>query len=117
MYKRQEIHEAINQTWRIVDELNLFITESEPWVLAKDPNQRQRLEAVLLVALDGLRAITVLLHPVMPVATAKLWSAIGGDLGPLSQQRINTAGVPRQIRAGMTIRSLDPLFPRLEAVE
>ena len=112
-----EIHEAINQTWRIVDELNLFITESEPWVLAKDPNQRQRLEAVLLVALDGLRAITVLLRPVMPVATAKLWSAIGGDLGPLSQQRINTAGVPRQIRAGMTIRSLDPLFPRLEAVE
>ncbi len=112
-----EIHEAINKTWRIVDELNLFITESEPWVLAKDPAQRERLNAVLMVALDGLRALAVLLHPVMPIATAKLWNSIGGGLGSLSEQLIQEAGKPKQIRSGSELKPLEPLFPRLEAAE
>src|SRR5690606_34946265 len=34
------IHEAIAEVWRLVDALNGYITEQEPWVLAKEESRR-----------------------------------------------------------------------------
>src|SRR3546814_3061224 len=75
--ERFRIDEAIHAVWTIVDELNGYITENEPWALAKDDAQRARLGTVLYTAAEGLRALAVLLSPVMPVATEKLWIALG----------------------------------------
>src|SRR3990170_6703473 len=71
---RFAIHEALSSTWTIVDELNGYITIQEPWVLAKDEATRDRLGTVLYTAAEGLRALAVLLSPVIPEATAKLWT-------------------------------------------
>ena len=77
--ERLAIHEAIAAIWTIVDELNGYITEQEPWVLAKDPANADRLSTVLYTASEGLRALAVLLSPVTPKATAKLWTALGAE--------------------------------------
>ena len=88
------IHEAIAEIWKLVDALNGYITEQEPWVLAKDPGQQDRLGTVLATATEGLRALAELLHPVIPRATAKLWSALGAEeaLGALEAQPLREAG-------------------------
>src|SRR4029079_12611905 len=75
--ERFRIDEAIHAIWTIVDALNLYITENEPWALAKDDAERERLGTVLYTAAEGLRALAVLLSPVMPVSTEKLWVALG----------------------------------------
>ena len=75
--ERFRIDEAIDRIWTIVDELNGYITINEPWALAKDEAKRERLQTVLYTVAEGLRALTVLLSPVMPEATAKLWLALG----------------------------------------
>jgi methionyl-tRNA synthetase len=64
--ERFAIHEAIADIWTIVDELNGYITAQEPWALAKDDANRARLGTVLNTASEGLRALAVLLAPVMP---------------------------------------------------
>ncbi|MFV0373597.1 methionine--tRNA ligase, partial [Microbacterium sp.] len=69
--------EAIDAIWTIVDALNGYITDNEPWALAKDEAQRARLGTVLYTAAEGLRALAVLLSPFMPQATEKLWEALG----------------------------------------
>ncbi|PZQ90769.1 MAG: methionine--tRNA ligase [Leifsonia xyli] len=114
--ERFAIHEAIAAIWTIVDELNGYITEQEPWVLAKDDATRARLGTVLYTASEGLRALAVLLAPVMPRATATLWAALGGEdaLGPLGAQRIREAGSWGVLQPGSAVRALEPLFPRIE---
>ena len=52
--------------WELVDALNGYITSEEPWALAKDPAQRERLETVLATAYHGLGTLAVLLSPVLP---------------------------------------------------
>ena len=115
--ERLAIHEAIAAIWTIVDELNGYITEQEPWVLAKDPANAERLSTVLYTASEGLRALAVLLSPVMPKATTKLWTALGAEanLGPITAQPIRTAGDWGMLPPGSTIAPLEPLFPRIEA--
>ena len=114
--ERFRIDEAISAIWRIVDALNAYITENEPWVLAKDDAQRERLGTVLYTAADGLRALAVLLSPVMPVATEKLWVALGAaeSLGRLQDQPIREAGGWGILTPGVSVNGLAPLFPRVE---
>jgi methionyl-tRNA synthetase len=113
---RLAINEAIAAVWTIVDELNGYITVQEPWVLAKTDETRARLGTVLYTATDGLRALAVLLSPVIPTATAKLWTALGAPagLGELTDQVIVDAGRWAQLPVGSRLGSLDPLFPRIE---
>ena len=113
------IHEAIASIWTIVDELNGYITIQEPWVLAKKDETRERLGTVLYTAAEGLRSLAVLLSPVIPEATAKLWTALGAPagLGSLTDQVIVDAGHWGQLAVGSRLGSLDPLFPRIEPSE
>ena len=113
------IHEALAAVWTIVDELNGYITIQEPWVLAKKDETRERLGTVLYTATEGLRALAVLLSPVIPEATAKLWTGLGAaaGLGELDEQSIVTAGTWGQLPVGSRVSTLEPLFPRIEAAE
>jgi methionyl-tRNA synthetase len=113
------IHEAIAAIWTIVDELNGYITIQEPWVLAKKDETRERLGTVLYTASEGLRSLAVLLSPVIPEATAKLWTALGASagLGSLTDQVIVDAGHWGQLPAGSRLGALEPLFPRIEPSE
>ena len=108
--------EAIDAIWTIVDALNGYITENEPWALAKDDAQRARLGTVLYTAAEGLRALAVLLSPVMPSATEKLWVALGAaeSLGRLHDQPLRAAGGWGFLRPGTNVNGLAPLFPRVE---
>lgn len=107
------INEALASIWELVDALNGYITDTEPWALAKDPAQRERLESVLATTVHGLGTLAVLLAPVLPRATARLWEAIGGS-GVVENQRIDRAW---EFDGGARVTTLESsLFPRIEEI-
>jgi len=106
------IHDALARVWELVDELNGYITLQEPWALAKNPDSRERLGTVLHTAVRGLGTLAVLLSPVIPVATNKLWTALGSE-GALADQRVDRA---YDWVGGARISALEPLFPRIESI-
>ncbi|WP_029068313.1 methionine--tRNA ligase [Jonesia quinghaiensis] len=113
---------AIDATWTLVDALNMYITEQEPWKVAKDPEQSGqggRLATILVTAAEGLRALAVLLNPVMPQASAALWDSLGAQahLGALDAQPVADAGRFGQLPVGTVITKGAVLFPRLEEPE
>ena len=99
----------------IVDLVNLYVTEAEPWVLAKDSANAERLDTVLNTMCEALRAIAVLYNPVMPTAMSELWSQLGADrsIGPIAEQRIDAVATWGQLPAGTSVRKGEALFPRL----
>jgi len=109
---RFAINETLSSIWELVDALNGYISEQEPWALAKDPEKRERLEQVLATAIRGLGTLAVLLAPVLPKATAKLWEALGGT-GAVDDTVIRSAW---EWTGGPSVTPLAaPLFPRIEA--
>ena len=88
-------------------------------MLAKTEAQRERLGTVLYTTLEGLRALAVLLSPVIPQATTKLWEALGAQqaLGALADQPIRDAGTWGQLPTGIRVSAIGALFPRIELVE
>ena len=108
--------DALSAIWRIVDELNGYITEQEPWKVAKDPDAGDRLATILATSAEGLRALAVLLNPVMPKASAVLWDSLGArpTLGELSDQLVSSVAHWGQLHPGSTITKPASLFPRIE---
>jgi methionyl-tRNA synthetase len=96
--------------------VNGYVTEKAPWVLAKDESKAAELDQVLYATAESLRALAVLLNPVMPKACAKLWESLGGaaTLGALADQRVQDAGRWGQLPEGTPVRKGEVLFPRLE---
>ncbi len=107
------IHEAISSIWTLVDELNNYITVQEPWKVAKDESQRERLGTILYCSAEGLRILSVLLVSVTPKACQKLFASIwpGKDI---SEQTIADAAQWGGLPAGTKFESLESLFPRIE---
>jgi methionyl-tRNA synthetase len=103
-----------------IDLVNLYVTEQEPWKLAKDPAKdpanTQRLHTVLYTMSEALRAIAVLYHPVMPTAMSTLWSRLGAlaQLGEIDEQRVQNTGTWGQLPPGSVLAKGDALFPRLQ---
>jgi len=96
--------------------VNGYVTEQQPWVLAKDSTKKIELDKVLYNTADSIRALAVLLHPVMPATTEILWKSLGAHetLGDISLQKISEVSTWGQLPPGSRITKGAVLFPRLE---
>ncbi|MCU1676246.1 MAG: methionyl-tRNA synthetase, partial [Frankiales bacterium] len=113
--ERLAFQDALAAVLSFVRVVNGYVTEREPWKLAKDDASASDLDDVLYSTADSLRALAVLFASVMPKASQLLWASLGAEstLGPLSSQRIaDVADV--HLPAGAVVTKLAPLFPRLE---
>jgi methionyl-tRNA synthetase len=85
------------------------VQEQEPWQLAKDEEQSGQLDEVLFTLAEGLRVVSVLLHPFMPTSAQRLLAALGQEDLALERARLGAGS------AGGRIGELGQLFPRVEA--
>ena len=107
---------GINAIMDYCKRVNGFVTEQEPWAIAKDPARVEELNAVLYNTADSIRALAILLHPVMPSTTEILWESLGANttLGPIGNQKIADVTKWGVLPAGSKVTKGAVLFPRLE---
>ncbi len=82
---------GINAIMDFCKRVNGYVTERQPWVVAKDSANNSELLEILYNTAESLRALAVLLHPVMPEVTEKLWQSLGADksIGDIKDQKIS----------------------------
>ena len=71
-YEVREFGRVLRDAMRIADRLNGAFDAAEPWVLAKDPEERDRLQTVCSQALHGFQLLTVMLAPVLPRTASRV---------------------------------------------
>src|SRR5215218_5107835 len=106
LFDQVELTQGLDEIWKLVRRLNQYVEQTKPWELAKDDSQSEKLDSVLYGLAEGLRVVTVLLHPYMPETTERLMGALGQDGGFAIEAAHFGAGGPG------TVTALDPpLFP------
>ncbi len=100
-----EVTQALDEIWQRVRRLNRYVEEQAPWKLAKDEARADELDAVLASLVEGLRVLTVLLHPWLPESTAKLLAALGTEDVAIAGAQLGAAPALRVI-------ALESLFPK-----
>lgn len=107
-----KLNMALDTAMAFVRDLNRYIAESEPWKLAKDEAQAERLDTVLYTVAEGLRVASVALEGAIPTKAAELRRQLG-----LGEQRYVLEAAWGLIPAGTRIQAGEVLFPKLEVPE
>jgi methionyl-tRNA synthetase len=103
------LHDGVAAAFRIVDTANEFIAETEPWALARDEAQADRLTSVLFDVAEAVRIAALLLQPVMPRSSAEILRRVGaGDQPP----RLKDAAWRNH--GERALAKAEVLWPRLE---
>ena len=107
---------ALAAAKNFVDAVNMYVTEQEPWKLAKDDANTVRLRTVLYTMCEALRAIAILHNPVMPKSMSLLWARLGATphLGPIGEATVASAAHWGMLPPGAMVTKGDSLFPRIE---
>jgi methionyl-tRNA synthetase len=106
LLERAEITGALDEIWQRVRRLNRYVEEQAPWQLAKDPAAAGDLDRTLYTLVEGLRTVTVLLHPYMPETAGQLLAALDQPDTDFAQAHFGGRG------GGGTVAAIEPLFPK-----
>lgn len=109
-----ELNQAIKDVWNLIGRANKYIDETAPWILAKDPAQAERLQAVMYNLAEALRIIAILIAPFVPVTAPKIYEQLG-----LSKPEsfFMADAVWGKLATGTKVQKGEPLFPRIEVTE
>jgi len=109
---------GITLVWASLTVLDKLIVEAGPWMLAKtevsQPRAKDLLDGILYTTAESLRIAAVLLYPVLPESTQKIWRQLGMT-EPLESVRLDTLAWG-QLPPGQKIGEIAPVFPRIDAV-
>ena len=109
-----ELNQAIKDVWNLIGRANKYIDETAPWILAKDPAQAERLQAVMYNLAEALRIIAILIAPFVPVTAPKIYEHLG--LGK-PESFFMADAVWGKLATGTKVQKGEPLFPRIEVTE
>jgi methionyl-tRNA synthetase len=107
-----EFSQGLEIVWSVIARIDKMISDVKPWDLAKDDKQAETLNAVLYRATESLRWLSVLLYPVMPEASRKIYEQIGlsDDVSRVDPVGLKWGETPAGTRIGRT----EAIFPRID---
>ena len=108
-----QFHKALMAIWEVINQVNRYVDQSAPWVLARDPQKQNRLRTVLYYSLESLKVVGVLLAPIMPDTSEELLDRLGVKIDPL-KLRLDQDAVWGTLPPATTTRRGKPLFPRID---
>lgn len=108
-----EYYLVLAETWEVINRLNKYIAEKEPWTLAKSESRQEELSTVLYVLAESLRFLNTLIYPFMPTTAERIWQQLGitTKLTSVPWQEHTRWG---WLTPGTHCAEPQPLFPRLD---
>ena len=98
------------EIWNAIGRANKYIDETTPWILAKDPDKANELNEVMYVLYEVLRNVAIMVSPVMPDATDKMFAALNVNN---ELQSFNSLGFGKTLEAKV-LEKIEPMFVRLD---
>ncbi|MEJ2177447.1 MAG: methionine--tRNA ligase [Gammaproteobacteria bacterium] len=105
-YENRRFSKAIREIMGLADRANQYIDAAKPWVLIKQPSQKQEVQGICTQGLNLFRLLMIGLKPVLPVTAEKVESFL--QIEPLCWDH---ASVPL---LDHPISKFKPLLTRIE---
>jgi methionyl-tRNA synthetase len=115
LWKRSDFTSIINLCSGAIRVVDSYLSEWKPWKLVKssESDAINKFYECMYTAAEATRIITALLYPILPYATAKVWTQLGlGDIEEAAKngelKNLEWGG----LKPGTKLGELGPIFPR-----
>ena len=110
-----EIANALQEIWTIISRTNKYIDETSPWVLAKEEENKEKLESCMYHLIENLRKIAILIKPFMNDTAENIFRQIGIKDEELKVWKLLKEN--DKIENAKVIEKGEPIFMRLDPEE
>ncbi len=103
----------VSSTFKLVSRANKYIDETEPWSLAKDEAQKERLATVMYNLVESIRIAVILLTPAMPTLPVRCNEQIPlfSDLDNINWDEAGKWGLSK---SDLKVVKGNALYPRID---
>ena len=105
-YEQREYARAMREIMLLADQVNEFIDEMKPWIIAKEEGRESELQAVCTMGINAFRILMIYLKPVLPLMSEKVEAFL--DIPALRWSDLDKPLL------GHTINKFQPLMTRIE---
>ncbi|WP_034300922.1 methionine--tRNA ligase [Alkalibacterium sp. AK22] len=109
--EQMQFSSALQSVWKLVSRTNKYIDETTPWMLAKDEDNKEQLQSVMLHLAESLRVVAVLLQPILLHTATAMADQLGLEAGDLSFDKVTFGQFPENRKVASKGQ---PIFPRLD---
>lgn len=106
--RAHELQATLVAVWELVNRANLYVEQTQPFRMAKDPAQAAQLDAVLYNLVECCRILAVLLAPFLPDTALRIYRQLRVEGSPADWSQTRW-GV---LQPGHQVGAPEPLFPR-----
>jgi methionyl-tRNA synthetase len=107
------VADAITEIFNLFKRCNKYIDETTPWILAKDPEQKDRLSTVLYNLVESITIGASLLEPFMPETASKIFAQLNSSAR--SMEELDMFGL--YVSGSKVVSKPEILFARLDMKE
>ncbi len=100
-----QFSQAINSIWQIIKKANSYVDKKAPWKLYKE--DKDKLATVLNVLINTIYKITILIQPILPISSKKIFL----QLDIHEEQKFSY--IKNEVKVGTRIKKPDGIFPRI----
>ena len=104
--------DALAEIWTLIRRANKYVDETQPWILAKDEEQKTKLANSLYNLAEAIRIVSVLIQPFMPNTPKLIWEQLGINDDALKVW--DSAKVWGALPAEVTITKGNVIYPRID---
>ena len=106
---KQNLNEYIKTVVRYSFDANKYFNDSEPWsIKKKDP---ERMKSILFTILEQIKNLSILLNPIIPIATGKVLTSMNLSIDDISIKSIINKNV---LNHDKELKNLEILFKKIE---
>ncbi len=104
--------DALSEIFKLISRANKYIDETTPWILAKSPETKGRLQTVMYNLAESIRISAIFLKPFMTKSPDVILSAFG--LNGADFNSFDTVKKFGYLKGGVKVNAIPPIFPRLD---
>ena len=104
------VADGIEAVIKLLRQTNKYIDETQPWILAKDEANKDVLCTVLYNLLESIRLAAIMLEPIMPTTSRKIYEGLQTNLTSFEDLGFGMV-------VGYNVQTIDVLFKRLDVKE
>lgn len=109
-------NKALERVWTIISRTNKYIDETEPWVLARDEENKEALGNVMVHLAENIRIAAILLQPFLTHGPKKIFEQLNiTEESVLEYDSIHNYGSIKVY--GKVTEKPTPIYPRLDVKE
>jgi methionyl-tRNA synthetase len=110
---KHDFSNYLQAVFKLISRANKYIDETEPWILARDDNNRERLGTVMYNLAEAIRITLILTAPAMPTLAerANQTMPIFANMQSISWKDADKWGL---CQSGTRVKKMEALFPRID---